>query len=380
MKQLIFSTIAFILSLCTHSQPALQFTHNIMRKNDSLIKQQVEYISPGNPGNDQIWDFSDLKFIDDHYELKYFYDLRDSSLLIGQEHHTLYKYRMRGDSLLIAGYENAHTLMNYPRSKLLWKFPFSYQNHTLDYFYGIGEYTRSLKIVLQGTIASTADAYGKMILPEGNVLDSVLRIHTRELFTEEITPLFYSHDSFSVNIDSIHYLLATDSVKTQIDTYRWFSEGYRYPVFETVQIQVILHDQPKEIFNTAFCYQPIEQYYGLDNDPDNLLKREKMLAESGDNNADDIKNQQEQSTKDKITYAVRTERGSSLTLDYELEQPAEIGVILLDPQGRILANYPPHMHDVGTYKRTVSLAGQQRGEYILHIFIDSEIIGEVILN
>jgi len=98
------------------------------------------------------------------------------------------------------------------------------------------------------------------------------------------------------------------------------------------------------------------------------------------NNPESGDNPTELTPQDKISYTANTERGNSLTLDYELLYPAEVGIILLDPQGRILANYPPVMQDTGTYKRTVSLGGQQRGEYVLRIIIDREVIGEVILN
>jgi len=384
MKHLLLSIIGIILLTDIYSQPVLQSSYNVMREGDKLIKQQVEYISPGESGSDLIWDFSNQQPINEHYELKYYLDKRDSITLIGQEHRTFYKYLTYGDTLFISGYENSLTLMNYHRPKLLFTFPFNYQNQIQDHFYGVGEYTRSLRITVQGIMSTEADAYGKMILPEGILLDSVLRIHTREKFTEYVSPISNFIDAFAINTDSIDYRLANDSTITQVDTYRWYADGYRYPVFETVQVQTYLHGQLKESFNTAFCYTPVEQYYGLNSDPENREKRERysMKNSLGDNigNPENEGSFAKLSPADKITYCIQTERGNFITLDYELNYPAEISVILLDPQGRILDSYPPTFHELGTFKKTISLAGRQRGEYLLRIIIDKEILGEKILN
>ena len=39
-----------------------------MRKDDILVKQQIEFKDPGRDGTDVVWEFSKLKFINDKYQ------------------------------------------------------------------------------------------------------------------------------------------------------------------------------------------------------------------------------------------------------------------------------------------------------------------------
>lgn len=119
-----------------------------MRCGDILVKQQVEYKSPGQKGNDAFWDFSQQKTINERYELSYI-ESKDS-IIGGQEHQTLYKYLLRGDSLFSYGYENITTTLTYQKPELLLVFPFNYGQTIEDYFYGIGEYCDRFSIQIQG--------------------------------------------------------------------------------------------------------------------------------------------------------------------------------------------------------------------------------------
>ncbi len=49
----------------------LNSSHNHLRPGDVLIKQQVEYKQSGNAGKNQLWDFSNLKTLNDAYTLTY---------------------------------------------------------------------------------------------------------------------------------------------------------------------------------------------------------------------------------------------------------------------------------------------------------------------
>ena len=84
--------------------------------------------------------------------------------------------------------------------------------------------------------------------------------------------------------DSILYRLATDSLVMEVETYSWYAEGYRYPVFETVKSRNIISHKPEDYFATAFFYPPREHEY-LESDPlnkkiveDNKGKEDNPLA------------------------------------------------------------------------------------------------------
>ncbi len=91
--------------------------------------------------------------------------------LAGMEHQTMYYYTLSNDSLLLWGFENATAKLKNDQPELLLKYPVKYQDHTSCYYHGHGLYCDRL---------------------------------------------------------------AADSTLIAVETFRWYSKGYRYPVFETV--------------------------------------------------------------------------------------------------------------------------------------------------
>ena len=134
------------------AQHSLQGKYNMFRPGDEIIKQQVEYKDPGRSGENVLWDFGKLTSINDSYTLDYSLS-RDSMMIVGTEHRTMYYYSLTGDSLLCHGYENPTTLVINEQPELLLKFPVHYGNSTFSYYNGNGKYCDRLKISTMGTVA-----------------------------------------------------------------------------------------------------------------------------------------------------------------------------------------------------------------------------------
>jgi len=68
------SIFLFCLLFISHlsAQPLLELKSNIMRPEDKLIKQQVQFINPGESGKNVFWDFSQQEPVDTSYKLDYF--------------------------------------------------------------------------------------------------------------------------------------------------------------------------------------------------------------------------------------------------------------------------------------------------------------------
>lgn len=389
-KSLLFVFIhLFILSVS--SQPLLEKSCNMFRSGDKLIKQQVEFSSPGAPGENLFWDFSRQELVNERYELSY---QEEDSLILGLEHRTLYKYRLCGDSLLLSGYENPTTLMEYSRPEHLLTYPFYYQSRVNGHFYGCGGYSKRLHLLTMGTSSSCADAYGSISLPSGDTLNNVLRVHTTKKIIERMTPLalYTEADSCLISTDSIDCYLALDSVRIQLDTYRWYAEGYRYPVYETVESTIFKNQKPYKHFNTAFYYTPDEQFYSLENDPDNSEKRERMATDeeqprnsrernrskgSGSNGSD----AELPSTEDEVSYTLSlSDDNNQLNVDYQLSGQKDVTILLFDMQGRIMTKYPTVRREAGNYSQNIPLDGCQRGEYLLRITVNDQVLGEKIVK
>ena len=196
-----------------HHPAFLQKRRNLPHAGDSIIKQQMQYIDSGASGHDIDWDFSNAKPVDDAYNLLYKTITRDTLNFIGIEHRTIYRYKVKGDTLLHTGYENATTLMNYTRPEIKMKFPFHYGDTISSHFEGKGEYCHKLPFHVSGNTVIQADATGTLTTPDNKVYKNVLRVKSLRQYTQT----------------------GVDSVSMTLETYSWYVKGNRYPVFETVK-------------------------------------------------------------------------------------------------------------------------------------------------
>lgn len=380
----LFLLCFFLIPVSVFAQTFLKKEYNMFRGEDVIIKQQVKYKNPGRAGANVLWDFGKQEAINEKYKLSYTQSEGDSAVT-GCEHNTLYHYLLRNDSLYSLGYENPTTLINNQRPELLLTFPFSYQKRIEGYYYGTGNYCRRLDLTAQGKTVTWGDAYGMIILPNGDTLQHVLRVRSLKMIAEKMLP-YVQKDSIIqpvVNIDSINYHLNNDSVYMQVETYRWYADGYRYPIFETVESITYKNQKPLKHFNTAFFYSPDKHSY-LNNDPKNLARLDEIEKENkgskgassgNDNSSGNNPN------KELINYNVYIEKGSNkISIEYNLNQQSDVTISLYDMQGRLLINYPKTKYPEGFYQEAIALDGFQLGEYLLRIVVNDRVYGEKIIK
>jgi len=310
-----------------------------------------------------------------------------SDTLVGTEHRTMYYYHLRGDSLYSLGYENPTTLITYRKPETLLVFPFTYGRTFTDYFEGTGSYCSRLDIHVQGKSQVTADASGMLVLPGGDTLRHVLRVHHRKRMVESMEPFTPGSSlradtvPFVLNRDSIDWYLANDSSSLQIDTWRWYAEGYRYPVFESVEGSVCRQGSESPYFATSFYYPPHEQYYALDEDSDNRERRdgfvEKEYSVSNGNGEDDDGRGY---SDERISYGISIDAQGELKIDYLLNESADVLIGLYDLQGRQLSDVRKQESPVGRYTETFSLADFPDGEYLLRLVVGGKTYGEKVLK
>jgi hypothetical protein len=381
----LFSLLVFSIHISSlFAQPVLKKQYNMFRGGDVICKQQVKYKNPGRAGANVLWDFGKQEAVNEKYEVSYTQSEQDSAIT-GCEHNTLYHYLLRNDSLYSLGYENPTTLMHNQRPELLLAFPFSYKKRIEGYFYGTGNYCQRLDLTTQGKTIAWGDGYGMIILPNGDTLQHVLRVRSLKKIAEKMVPYVQkdSVDFPKITTDSVNYHLNNDSVYMQVETYRWYADGYRYPIFETVESITYKNKKSLKHFNTAFFYSPDKHSYLNDdsiniarlNDLDKADKEAKKNNSSGSQNysSGDIFNNVP------INYNVYIEKGSNmLSIEYDLNQQADVAISLYDVKGRLLANFPKTNHQKGFYQESISLDGFQLGEYLLRIVVNDKVYGEKI--
>jgi hypothetical protein len=366
-------TIANIFILLSFSgmlsaQHTLQSALNLPRVGDEIIKQQVEYKDPGRSGANVIWNFSQLKYINDEYSLVYsapeligdtIYimgqdtiaaaELSDDYLFIGTEHNTMYYYRLSGDTLWTLGHENAVTLLQYTPPLLTNVFPVNYTDaHTAGYTAN-GMYSMTVPFETVGNASLKADAYGMMILPSGDTLRHVIRTQSVRRFSE-VLPVA-DGDSIRLN--------------TRQENVQWYSNGYRYPLFET--IRSIVRQDSTEInrFATAFFYPPQEQYYL--GDEANLA----VLDSLENANADPWAG---------LTYNIfpNPVRTAPLNIELYLPQPATVYVQVRNTMGTLLLDKNQGSHPMGICNFQLDLGKLPTNNYILDIWLNEHLISYTI--
>ncbi|HMM04997.1 MULTISPECIES: T9SS type A sorting domain-containing protein [unclassified Dysgonomonas] len=360
----------------------LNSSHNHLRPGDVLIKQQVEYKDPGGAGKDQLWDFRDIKTLNDAYTLTYSLpplegdsvyilgatrypkkDISDDELIVGTEHNTMYYYRMIHDSLLQTGHENPVVELKYTNPMVLMQYPLNYgQSITSDYT-SKGLYSGTVDIHTHGTMVTVADAYGKMILPSGDTLSPILRVKAIQTILN--TPVEGSSG------------IETGDQGKQLETCRWYSKGYRYPVFETVR-NINIADSTT-IFSTAFFYPPQEHLY-LDTDPENQALLDELWKGTEEKQAIDPTAKTVMLQDIMVCKIYPNPIVSVMNIEYELKQDARVSFELYSIEGLPVKKIAAESKTAGTYYETVDCSNLSPKNYVLRIIANGIFVNEVIIK
>lgn len=344
-------SLFFFESCCMFSHAQLNYKHNAIRSGDEIIKLQVEYKDPGRSGENVIWDFSKLKSIDPEYKLKYFspqmmsdstflmgvkkvsaHEANPEDLIIGLEHRTLYFYQYKGDTLYSLGHENATNLLSYQQDLPLQTYPMAYRDSISSAYNSHTKYSGRVDFYLSGEDRTIVDAYGKMIPPSKDTLSHVIRLKSIQTFLE--------NDSLLKEGES--------PLNMTVETYRWYVSGYRYPVFETVHTLTRKDSIKSDYHATAFFYPPQEHYYFW-NDEENLTVLDSLANEQehikDPVNPDEPFNQLTDFSYNFYPNPVQT----NLHIEYYLEKPSEVSILLYSMNGQKVKNIPLQFYQEGLY-------------------------------
>ncbi len=249
---------------------------------------------------------------------------------------------MSKDTLAVLGHENPVVRLEYTRPLPVLRFPFKYGDKDSAVYTSEVLYSAVLPMRASGYLTTTADAYGRMSLPDDVTLDSVLRVKTVQVI--ENIPLENSS--------------GTEKQQTTTETYRWYLKGYRYPVFETVKG---LKEDGSELFATAF-YFPLQEHLYLEDDPENALPEKGW---------DPNKSEQSPgpSTSTLFGSAYRfypnPTRGM-LYIDLSLEATSDVDIILYSADGRVYKQIHRENRD-GSFYESIDCSGLPGGTYLLKL-------------
>lgn len=343
-RTLLMLTILLFSGLSFRAQHILDRAHNGIRDNDRLNKIQIPYIHPGERGVGIIWRYAPIQETSKEY-LQTF--SADGDSIVCTEHNTLYFYRMKGDSLMLTGFENRTTLMGYNHPPCQLRFPFMYGDSITTSYSGSGIYGDRLHIGVCGYCNVVADGEGVLTDGTDTVLH-VLRIHRHTEFLRKMHIDKDSVTAFLSGSDSMHITQA-DNVAERIaeDVYQWYQYGSRYPVMETVENRIERDGYQELRFAVSFLYPPSEQSVDLTTDNNNEQRRlqEELRAKENE--------MAEESTFPVEVEATVSEDGRSLHLRYSVLSDGDLLFTLYDASSRLLGGISHTYCHAGIYDEQI---------------------------
>jgi hypothetical protein len=370
MKTQLFILIFLLIHpLILSAQNILRSEQNQPRVDDRLVKELVEYYHPKETGEGLVWDFSRIRTEDNHV-VSYF--SRDDRGLIGAENGALLFYAFSGDSMLLQGYENATNLVRYHSPGLWLKFPVVYGSSSGSEFNGRGKHDDRLESLVRGRIQTVADALGSLILPGNDTLSNVIQVHIRKTETTCYSPLSSGFDIDRTIETTAWGEELQNADRIVADIYQWYEEGYRYPVFETVESYRSIGEKQFSLRKETYFYHPAEQVYALKEDTVNRRVLETKRANRKTPNGLDKGNIHS-------FYSYPNPVKDRLNIDFSLGKEADIQIQLIDSNGNTLYQTPVKKQ-AGASHETIDMSSYPVGNYLIILSTDKEKISKKIVK
>lgn len=354
MRVFIFLPMCMFFFFCEAQD--IQMSLNMFRSGDVLVKKQISCKNLVQKGDDVLWDISDADVINKSYKVKYTDVSGHKDRMACTERATMYYYDLHNDTLLIGGFENNSTKIDYGLKEIFLRFPMKYGDFYSGLFHGTGTYCDKLSMRSFGKYTVEADACGTLVLPEGDTLRSVTRIHT-ERFVYGIS---YPADSIVAissrpfGTDSIIRFMEQKPFLLKTDIYRWYAEGYRYPVLE--KHVTCLHGHEGKPYTETF-YIPLS---GQEKSDDSETRKNAVRSVTDGQTFGGIKENIEY-------YKVFLQEASSVRLEYRMAHPAEISYGVFTSDGKSVCQGGHGMMPSGTHCVDIDMSGCRNGVYVVYI-------------
>lgn len=345
----VLAMLAFVA--CPHmtAQTVITHIHNGLRFGDKVQKQQVEYVRPGEDGEECVWDFTNLHMLKP-YPIEYLCD-SDSTTIYELSPVQINKYSLRTDTLQLTGYETPLQRVDYTAPIVQLAYPFAYGSSLTAPYHGTGTYCKTHLIDHQGITDIEAEATGTLILSEGDTLRNTIRLHTLRTGS-----LYMYHENDSTDE-------ARSRTKQEIEErYQWYARGYRYPLLETVSTSYYKDMDMVSCIQKAYCYAPDLQRTLHDEQNDSIIR------------IDSIANVQ---VADIFHYRVET-IGNQVKLSYSLDEDANITIIVCNHRGMAYRRRSFAMPAGTGLEQNIDCSGLIPDTYILYLNVNGKVYSEKI--
>lgn len=235
MKNSLLILLALLFISNAYSQLSLSYKNNAPLFGDTINTQEIDLISPGNAGPDQVWDFSRIQFTGEKntsflsaQARQHVQGLSSYNAIFNEKGYE-YFLKMDENGSEIVGLINKDLSIVFSDPVVKIKYPVLYGTHLTDEFSGVGLTNTKSSIAISGDYSLEADAYGTLILRD-RIIKDVLRIKIVE-------------KKIQINPCNIYEIITTN--------YFWYAPAARYPVIG-FSIRDVKASGKNTISNTAF--------------------------------------------------------------------------------------------------------------------------------
>lgn len=340
---------------------------NHYRNGDMLEKRQVKVEGFDLNSKNGVWSLEDAEISKKTYITEYTADA-DTMMMLERGNRTY--FHQENGLVSIIGSENPQELISFDMPETWLKFPMQKGDSIIGYFNGTGKYCDHLFMRRFGTYMTMADAVGKLVLPEGDTLRNVIRLHTERYVGTIVTPIDTIKTVVPVfTVDSIVTHLIPDTARVREDVYRWYAEGYRYPVLEATTLHVGSTALSKEVFYFA---PEIQEQLALDEENKRIRKQiadQQASCNQGDNTSN--------SAQQPIFINDVTVNGQTAVAIFELTEDADVKGLVCTISGMVLRQQSQHFEAGTNCQMDIDCNSLRKGEYVLYLNANGQVTSRV---
>ena len=339
LKTLLLIGMLLLLNVALHGQSV-----------ECLTKSCIQYFSPGNGGENRVWDFSKRLKSKSSAQVRFMTD--STGVLSITEPGRINYYRTTPDSLILISSESPLEKRNYTENKFSKLFPLEYGDSVIMPFRCEGMYCGDHSFREVGTTKVKVDAKGSIVLAENDTVRNVLRVHTI--------------DSYSICMDRDSAALDTAKLTQIIDErYEWYLPDSQYPIIEDVTSTTYANMTAIGTTKHAYCNLPegeVDDYITAEDEHGTEDEQDGSLGEGL------------QGT-DIIHYQVDT-HGGVINIAYDLDEDATIETIVANHMGMLCISRQWTQQAGQGYSVQIECYGLPTGMYILYINVNGKVYSE----
>jgi len=337
MKNYFFIATIQLLFLTTTVYGQINLSDMEPASSDSLQKNQILFFSPGNGGENRVWDFSGKLRSKKSEQVTFMTD--STGILSVSEPGKINYYRMTPDTLILIGSESTLEKRKYAIEKVSKLFPLEYGDSIIMPFRCEGIYCGDHPFRKVGITRVKVDAQGSIVLAENDTVRNVLRVHTI--------------DSYSICMDRDSAALDTAKLTQVIDErYEWYLPESQYPIIEDATSTTYFNMDAIGTTKFAYCNLPeckVDDYIT-------------PMDEEGQ-------------SQDIIHYQLETQ-GKTINLSYDLDEYATIETIVVNHMGMLYDSRQWTQAAGQGYTAQIDCYGLPTGMYILYINVNGKVYSE----